>query len=103
MIDIKAQLEKSKTKGSDLIAYITKHRTVIIIFVASTAIIAALMQTQSYLNPARNEDKYNENKSSITTKTIDEEKLEKLQAIQQDKIESVDSSFVPDRSNPFVE
>lgn len=103
MSNIKELLEKSENKGLGAVAYITKHRTVIIVFVASTAILAALIQTQSYLNPARNEDKYTEIKATISAKKIDKTKLEKLQTTQQDKAESVDSNFVPDRSNPFTE
>jgi hypothetical protein len=103
MSNLKSLLEKSENKGSDLISYISKHRTVIIVFVACIAILAALMQTQSYLNPVRNEDKYTEVKSSISAKKIDEEKLEKLQTTEQDGDTSVDSNFVPDRSNPFTE
>lgn len=103
MSDIKDILEKSENKGLDVVAYISKHRTVILVLVACIAILAALMQTQSYLNPKRNEDKYTEIKSSISAKKIDDEKLEKLQTTQQDKTESVDSNFVPDRSNPFTE
>jgi uncharacterized membrane protein affecting hemolysin expression len=60
MSDIKLLLEKTETKSAEIIRFISKHRTVIIIFVACVAIFVAVMQTQSYLNPDRNEDKFTE-------------------------------------------
>lgn len=103
MSDINQIVKNAEEKGLQSVGFISKHRTVIMVIVASAAVIAAIMQTQNYLNPARNELKYTELKSSVTTKSINQEILTKLQATQEDKTESVDSNFVPDRKNPFTE
>ena len=103
MSDVKEIIEKSENTGLRAVGYVSKHRTVIIVVVICAAVLAAIVQTQSYLNPTRNEAKYTELKSSFNTKSIDNETLEKLQATQSDKTETVDSNFVPDRNNPFTE
>jgi hypothetical protein len=103
MSDIKDILEKTESKGSDAIEFISKHRTVILILVASVAIIISVLQAQSYLNPPRDENKYNEIKATITTKEIDQETVIKLQKTQDDVENTADSNFVEDRTNPFAE
>jgi hypothetical protein len=103
MNDVKQLLKKTESKGVDVIYFISKHRTVIIIFVACSAILLSVLQAQSYLNPSRNEDKYNEIRSTINTKEIDQEILAKLEKTQNDIVNTAESNFVQDRTNPFAE
>jgi len=103
MNDIKQLFEKTESKGIDAVDFISRHRTVIIIFVACSAILLSVMQAQSYLNPSRNEDKYNEVRSTINTKEINQEILTKLEKTQSDVINTAESNFVQDRTNPFAE
>lgn len=103
MSKMNESLGKLTAEGQKLVDFVSSHRTVIIIVVACGAIIAAVFQAQSYLNPERNEEKYTELSSSITVKSLDEEILEKLEATQNDQNYNVDSNFVPDRTNPFTE
>lgn len=103
MSDIKQLLDKGESKGSDIMKFISKHRTVLVILVASSAIILAVFQTQDFLNPDRNEEKYSEVKSSLTIKQLDEEIIKKLETTQQDQENTASSNFVKDRTNPFAE
>jgi hypothetical protein len=87
----------------EFIGFIDKYRMVIIVLIASIAVLSAVLQTQGHLNPPRNEAEFLELKSSISVKKLDEEVLRKLQQTQDDLNASVDSDFVPNRNNPFVE
>jgi cell division protein YceG involved in septum cleavage len=103
MNDLKNIFSNAQSSGAKSIDFISRHRTVIVILVVCFAVIAALLQTQSYLNPTRNEDKYTEVITSVNPKKIDQEIVAKLEETQNDQNSSVDSSFVPDRNNPFAE
>jgi cell division protein YceG involved in septum cleavage len=103
MNDLKKIFEKSENKALSVVGFISKHRIVITIFVICFAVLVAVMQAQSYLNPERNEDKYIEIKSTISTRQIDQEIVEKLRKTQVDREESAESDFVDDRTNPFAE
>jgi Tfp pilus assembly protein PilO len=103
MNDIKQIIENTESKGLNIVQYISRHRTVIIILVASSAIILAVFQAQSYLNPERNEEKYTEIRSSISTKEIDEEILSKLKETLSDAENTADLNLAQDRTNPFAE
>jgi hypothetical protein len=96
-------LPKFKEYLAKAIAFISKHRVVITVIVACSAILASVMQAQGFLNPVRNETLYTEQKASSSTKTIDEEIVKKLSETQTGEDISVDSDFVPDRNNPFNE
>ena len=103
MNDTKKLAEKLSQSGIKLISVVGKHRTVIVIFIACIAIFASVMQTQSYLNPSRNEAKYSEVQSTANSKKIDQSIVDKLSKTQEDQNSTVNSSFVPDRNNPFAE
>jgi uncharacterized membrane protein affecting hemolysin expression len=103
MSDIKQQFEKVESEFSRVLNFISKHRTVIVIFIACSAVILAVLQTQNYLNPDRNEDKYLETKSSLTIRELDQSIIEKLEKTQSDIENTADSNFVTDRTNPFAE
>ncbi len=103
MNDMKNIAKKAEITGLRTVSFISKHRTVILVFVASIAVLMAVMQAQSYLNPARNELKYTEIKSSTTIRKIDEDVLRKLEKTQEDIDNTVDGNLVIDRKNPFSE
>lgn len=103
MSDTRKVIENAEQTGIKIVGLISKHRTVILIFIASIAILASVLQTQSYLNPVRNEDKYTEVQSTANSKKIDQAIVDKLSKTQNDQNSTVDSNFVPDRSNPFTE
>ena len=103
MNDKRKLVERFEQSGSKAISLVSEHRAVIIIFIACVAILASVLQTQSYLNPSRNEDKYNEVQSTANTKKIDQTIVDKLSKTQDDQNNTADSNFVPDRNNPFAE
>lgn len=103
MSDLKNIINMSGNKAQSVIDFISKHRVVITIFVISSAVLIAVMQAQSFLNPTRNEDKYLKVKSTISTRQIDQEVIEKLSQTQSDFINTAESNFVDDRTNPFAE
>lgn len=103
MNDLKKIIQKSETKSLLVVNFISKHRVVLTILVACAAIILAVFQAQSYLSPERNEDKYMEVKSSISTKKINQEIVDKLNFAELDKENTAESNFVDDRTNPFAE
>jgi len=103
MSDLKQVIEKSEAKGLQVVDFISKHSIVIVVVVACCAVLIAVFQTQSYLSPERNEDKYIEVKSTISTKQIDQEIVDKLSKTQNDRESTAESNFVSDRTNPFAE
>jgi hypothetical protein len=103
MNDMKNILEKSSNKLVSTIEFISKHRIVITILVISAAVIIAVLQAQTYLNPERNEEKYLEVKSTISIREIDQEIIDKLIKTQEDRENIAESNFVDDRTNPFAE
>jgi hypothetical protein len=103
MSDFKKLVENSENKALSTVDFISKHRIVITILVICFAVLFAVLQAQSYLNPERNEDKYIEIKGTISTSQIDQEVVEKLRKTQVDREESAESDFVDDRTNPFAE
>lgn len=98
--DIPAKLQDN---SMIIVGFISKHRTVFVIFIMCFAILAAAMQTQIYLNPDRNEVRYTEIRSSVNPKKIDQNIVNKLAETEKDQNNSVDSNFVPNRNNPFAE
>lgn len=83
--------------------FTTKHRIVIIFMIASGAALLALMQSRTYLNPERNEARYDEQRLQINYSSIDQKVVEKLSATLEDKDITVDQNLVPNRNNPFSE
>jgi hypothetical protein len=81
----------------------SRHRMISIFIFSSIAIVLALMQTRSYLNPTRDEAIYTELSAEINYKGIDESIVKKLQSTQGDEEIQVDAILVPDRNNPFNE
>lgn len=103
MNDLKNLIQKTENEALSVVGFISKHRIVITIFVISSAVLVAVLQAQSFLNPARNEDKYLEIKSSVSIRQIDQDVLNKLSKTQADRESTAESNFVDDRTNPFAE
>jgi len=87
-------------KATDFFA---KHRFTIVFIIASSVVLLALVQSRSYLNPVRNEARYEEGKLKINYATIDQDIVEELSNTLNDKNIEVSPSLVPGRNNPFAE
>jgi preprotein translocase subunit SecG len=103
MNDLNSILPKLYSFSKGLLRFMSKYRMIVILLFSSIAIVLALMQTRSYLNPTRDETIYNELGAGINYKGIDESIVEKLQSTQSDEEIQVDAILVPDRKNPFNE
>ena len=96
-------LDKASDFGHKFANFTAKHRIVIIFLIASSAIMLALLQSRTYLNPERDEARYEEERVLINYSTVDQEIVDKLSATLEDQDINVDSNFVPNRNNPFSE
>lgn len=103
MNDISNSLVRLNTASKGLLHFLGKHRILIVIIISSAAIVFALFETRSYLNPGRDESIYTELSTGINYSGIDQDTVEKLRSTQNDQEILVDSNFVPDRNNPFSE
>lgn len=83
--------------------FASKRRFLTVFIIASAAVLAALLQSGAYINPTRNETRYEEELLQINYSTIDQEIVDKLQQTQQDVNIEVDPKLVPNRNNPFSE
>jgi fumarate reductase subunit C len=97
------ELDKIKNSSTKYIDFIYKNQVFIVLVVCSAVLIFALLQSRTYLNPERNEVRYEEERLKINYSTIDEEIVNEIRATLDDKNITVDSNFVPDRRNPFAE
>jgi hypothetical protein len=101
------QMNQSKEKAQKLfrsaVVFTASHRAIIIFFIISVAVIVTLLQTRTFLDPGRNETRYQEEVVKIKYSTIDEEIVEKLKTTEEDANIDVGSNLVPDRNNPFDE
>ncbi len=101
---LQPSLEKVKSTSSYLIRLLNNHKFSTIFVISGVSVMIALLQTGLYLNPARNDTKFNEEKLKINYSTIDQEVVDKLRdSSQQSASFEIDPQFVPNRSNPFAE
>lgn len=103
MNDLSASLTKLSTSSKAILHFLSKHRILLVIAISSAAIMLALFETRSYLDPTRDEAVYTELSTGINYSGIDEDIVEKLKTTQEDEEIIVDTNFVPDRNNPFSE
>ncbi len=101
---------KSNISKKDLVAsmdklsvFVARYRILLIFMLGSVAILMALLQTRSLLNPSRNETQYEEGIKSINYTTINQDIVNKLKSTQNDQAILVNPELVPDRNNPFSE
>ncbi|MEI7632470.1 MAG: hypothetical protein WCJ60_04075 [bacterium] len=95
---------KDIIKAFDGILNVLKVHGVLVMFlIAGAAIGFSLVRSQDYLDPARDEAKYNELSSGMSYKKIDYNLVKKLKSALEDTDVSVSQSLAPDRSNPFNE
>lgn len=85
------------------IEFITRHRAIVVFMIASAAVIAAVVQASTSLNPPRDETKFQEEVLLIDYSNIDQEIVEKLQQTQDSVGVDIDTDFDPTRNNPFAE
>lgn len=103
MNDLKGQLNTLAKRYEKITSFFASHAVFLFIIIASLAILAALLQSRSYLYPTRDEQKYTEGISEINYKSIDEEALKQLAESDNDPVIEVNPALVPDRNNPFAE
>jgi len=83
--------------------FFAKHRFTLVFIIASSAVLFALLQSRTYLNPVRNEARYEEGKLKINYASIDQEVVDEISRTLDDKNIEVTPSLVPNRNNPFSE
>lgn len=98
--DLKAQLLTYTEKTHDVIS---KYLLLFAVAISSFTIIGALLLSQHYINPERDEQIYNDGESQISFKEIDKDKLKTLEDSLEDTSVEVETEFVPNRKNPFSE
>ena len=96
----KAALATSLRRAQELIAV---HALILVCVVGGLAIGFSLIRARSYLNPPRNDDRYNDATSKLNYSKIDQTVLGRLKQTQNDKENQIGQSLAPNRSNPFNE
>ncbi len=98
--DPKQQLAYKLLKVSRMF---TEHAVVVMFIIGGLTVGVALLRARSYLNPARDENRYQEAASKNTYSKIDYKLVKKLQdSLTSAKI-SVSQAVDPNRKNPFSE
>lgn len=90
-------------KMSRLITFTSLHRLIIVFVIVGLALSFALLRTRSFLNPERNEARYNDEKLKINYKSVDYEIVNKLKETQQDSSVTVEKNLQQGRTDPFTE
>ncbi len=103
MNELTLLLDKAKAIVGFIESLTKRHRFSTIFVISSIAVIMALLQSGAYLNPSRNNRRYEEALTKINYKAIDQKTVKKLQKSQQDKEINVSPDFVQNRNNPFAE
>lgn len=103
----KKQNESTKSKVLHVVAKLKQkvltHGVLIMFTIAGGSIGYALYRSKGYLNPGRDEAKYQELSSSLNYSKIDYKLVEKLQEALNDTDVTVTQNLAPNRSNPFSE
>jgi hypothetical protein len=98
------QIGSKANKGiRTILSFAALHRVVLLLTVASLAILSAVLLSSTYVNPERDEERFLELQAEIRYSNIDESIVEKLQKTQDDREIEVNSDLVPNRNNPFSE
>lgn len=97
------QIESLKISAKKYLTFINHHQVFIVLVLASGILIYTLLQSQTYLDPARDETHYNEEVLKVNYATIDQEVVDQISATLDDQDIDVDPNFVPGRNNPFAE
>lgn len=103
MSNINISSPNLKESAIRVINYAASKRLILLIIVVGGAIGLALVQTRSFLDVPRNEERYIEETLSIKYKQINTTILDEFKAATLDGDVNVDSSFNPNRSDPFNE
>lgn len=97
------RLDSLKNSFNKYLGMINKHQVFIVLIIASAVLGYTLLQSRTYLNPERNEERYTEESLKVNYATIDQEVVDQLSATLDDASIDVDSNFVPGRTDPFSE
>jgi hypothetical protein len=95
--------DKIKSRIPVVASLITKYRFTILFIILGCALGLALLNTQSYINVPRNEQRYSDESLKIKYKSIDDTALNSFKQEQQDQDVEVNSRYDPTRKNPFTE
>lgn len=98
--DIKAQFV---TLVENTHSLISRYLLLFAVATSSLTVIIALLISQHYINPVRDEQVYTEGTSQTSFKEIDKEKLKTLEESLDNTNLEVETDFVPNRNNPFSE
>lgn len=82
---------------------IAKNRFPFIALISMAVILIAFGIIRTDINPKRDENLYSEGVSKIKYLSVDEEHLQTLKDSLQNDGVTVESEFVPNRTNPFAE
>ena len=96
----KEQLKSSIDNAKNLLS---AHGILCMFIVAGIAIGLALYRSNIYLNPSRDEVKYDELTAGVNFNKIDYKLVERLSQALNDANVTVTQSTVPGRNNPFSE
>lgn len=96
-------MEKAKGSLGKYFNVLHRNQVFVVLLLVSAVLIMSLLRSRSYLNPERNEDRYNEGVLQIKYSTIDQKILTEIAGTLDDKNIEVDSSLEPGRNNPFAE
>lgn len=88
---------------SGLVKVVKAHGVLIMFLVAGGAIGFALLRSQNYLNPPRDEAKYQELSAGVSYSKIDYTLVKKLESALSDTDVTVTQNLAPNRNNPFSE
>lgn len=98
--DVKSQLTAFVEKSHTIIS---KYLLLFAVATSSITVIGALLLSQHYINPTRDEQVYTDGQSQVNYRQIDQEKLQTLENSLEETSVTVEPEFVPNRRNPFSE
>lgn len=105
----KSTKQKKSTKTlllvyvNGLVGFVRAHGILIMFLIAGGAIGFALLRSQAYLNPPRDEAKYQELSAGVNYSKIDYTLVKKLESALNDTDVTVTQKLAPNRNNPFSE
>ena len=82
---------------------VTTHAVLVVFVIAGLSIGLALVRARSYLNPVRDENRYEQAIAKNTYNKIDYTLVRRLQASLSSGDVQVNQSLSPNRNNPFSE
>lgn len=97
------QLQSLKQASKKYLDIVNRNQVFIVLLIASSVLIYTLIQSQTFIDPPRDESRYDEEIVKINYATIDQDVVDEISATLEDQDIDVDPNFVPGRNNPFAE